>query len=181
MNKETIDIKNGGEEALVEAMNKYSQGILRYCHNILCNYHDAQDALQVTFIKAYQRRSSFKEDMSLSPWLYKIAYTTCADILKKRRITADITKYQIEEDDKKMPEDIVAALNKLNYLDRAIVYARVMEQVRYNELAERHGKSPAYLRKRYERAIKKLAEELEDEYPFYARKEQTPQNGSELI
>ena len=69
--------------------------------------------------------------------LYEVI-TTCADILKKRRITADITKYQIEEDDKKMPEDIVAALNKLNYLDRAIVYARVMEQVRYNELAERH-------------------------------------------
>ena len=76
-----------------------------------------------------------------------------------------------------MPKDIIDALNNLNPLDRAIVYARVMERVRYNELAQRHGKSPAYLRKRYERAIKKLAEELKDEYPYYAQKDQKSQTG----
>jgi len=172
MNKEaTIDIKNGGEEALVKAMDKYSHGILRYCHNILCDYHEAQDALQITFIKAYQRRSSFKEDMRLSPWLYKIAYTTCVDILKKRSRAENISDYQIESTEGKMPEDILAALQKLNALDRALIYSRVMEHISYDELSQRHGRSPAALRKRYERAKKRLADDLRDSYPYYANKE----------
>ena len=91
MDKEKIDIKNGGEPALIAAIDRYSSSILRYCHNILCDYHDAQDALQITFIKAYQRRYLFKQNMSLSPWLYKIAYTTCVDILRKRKATVDIS------------------------------------------------------------------------------------------
>ena len=84
-NSATINFANGGEEALKAAMEVYSYPLLRYCHNILCDYHEAQDALQITFIKAYDRRHTYKESMKLSPWLYKIAYNTCVDIIRRRK------------------------------------------------------------------------------------------------
>lgn len=170
MDKETIDIKKVGEKTISEIVDKYQHQLLRYCHNILCDYHEAQDALQITFIKAHQRRSTFNENMSLSPWLYRIAYTTCIDILRKRKKTIELNEYQAEITERRIPEDILSALLSLSMLDRAIVYGRVMEDLSYDELAKIHGKSPAALRKRYERARKKLAEQLKDEYPYYAQK-----------
>lgn len=74
----------GGEYELRCAVQLYGQPMLRYCHNILCDYFEAQDAVQMTFIKAYNKRNSFKNGTSLSAWLYRIAYTTCIDLLKRK-------------------------------------------------------------------------------------------------
>lgn len=169
MEKETIDFMGGSQEVLKETMDKYSNALLRYCHNILCDYHDAQDALQVTFIKAYQRRAGLKQTMRLSPWLYKIAYNTCVDIIRKRRHTEQLNDYKQEIVSGRIPEDILNALLKLSSVDRSVLYGRVMEGLSYDELAKIHSKSPAALRKRYERARKKLADELKDDYPYYAK------------
>lgn len=77
----TID----GECELEYIIESYGQPLLRYCHNILCDYTEAQDAIQMTFIKAYNKRKSFKTGTSLSAWLYRIAYTTCIDLLRKKK------------------------------------------------------------------------------------------------
>lgn len=75
----------GGEQALADAIELYGQPLLRYCHHILCDYHEAQDAVQTTFIKAYDNRSRFRAGSSLSAWLYRLAYTTCIDMLRRRK------------------------------------------------------------------------------------------------
>lgn len=46
----------GGECELRCAIDLYGQPLLRYCHNILCDYFEAQDVVQITFIKAYNKR-----------------------------------------------------------------------------------------------------------------------------
>ena len=63
----------GSEQALADAIALYGQPLLRYCHHILCDYHEAQDAVQTTFIKAYDNRSRFRPGTSLSAWLYRLA------------------------------------------------------------------------------------------------------------
>ena len=86
---------NGGEIGLETVITAYSHAILRYCHNILCDYHEAQDAVQLTFIKAYQNKHTFgknnkNQDKDLSNFLYKIAYNTCIDIIRKRKHTFNL-------------------------------------------------------------------------------------------
>ena len=49
-----------------------------------------------------------------------------------------------------------------------VITARVMELRTYEDLAAIHGKTPQALRKRYERAKKRLAVLLADDYPSYA-------------
>ncbi len=75
----------GSEAALADAIALYGQPLLRYCHHILCDYHEAQDAVQTTFIKAYDNHHRFRPGTSLSAWLYRLAYTTCVDLLRHRK------------------------------------------------------------------------------------------------
>ena len=175
MEKANQDFMAGSHQALKDIMREYSPALLRYCHNILCDYHEAQDALQMTFIKAYDRRASFRDGAPISPWLYKIAYTTCIDMLRRKRLTL-ITftpEPQTPVREEYIPDNIRTALMKLSAMDRALVFGRVMEERSYEELSAILGKSASALRKRYERARRRLMDMLREDYPYYAKKEQS--------
>lgn len=74
----------GDEAALSAAIDRYGQSLLRYCHHILCDYHEAQDAVQDTFFKAWRYRERLKA-APLQPWLYRLAYTACIDQIRRRK------------------------------------------------------------------------------------------------
>lgn len=166
---------SGGEEELNEAIRLYGHKILRYCHNILCDYHEAQDAVQITFMKAYDKRNSFADGTSLSAWLYRIAYTVCIDITRRRKFflfglvpdgpgESQHTDY--------ISEDLKAALLTLSPKERALLFSRVMDEMDYADLESVYHASSAALRKRYERAKKKLVKHLTRINSCYARWEE---------
>lgn len=161
----------GGEQELNEAIELYGQQLLRYCHNILCDYYEAQDVVQMTFIKAYKKRKSFKRGTSLSAWLYRIAYTTCMDILRKKKLMIFKMPEKVHEP-ALMSEDLKAALLTLSPKDRALVFSRVIDEKSYAELEEIYQIPASTLRKRFERAKKKLAEILKEKNTYYARLEE---------
>ena len=148
----------GGEEVLAAAIAVYGQPLLRYCHHILCDYYEAQDAVQTAFIKAYESRARFRSGTNLRAWLYKIAYHICVDLLrrKKRQLFAPPPA----PDPDYIGPELRRALGTLSPADRGLVFGRVLEGLNYEELSQIYGKSAAALRKRYERARKKLAAEL---------------------
>jgi RNA polymerase sigma-70 factor (ECF subfamily) len=125
----------------------------------------------MTFIKAHQNRDKFTgNDKGLSNFLYKIAYNTCIDIIRKRKFALELLKNEQVKpsaSSEYIPENLKSALNLLPVLDRAVVYGRAVEELQFEELAKIHGKSAVSLRKRYERARKKLSEILEKDYPYY--------------
>lgn len=150
----------GDEEALAALIACYAQALTRYCHHILCDYHEAQDAVQTVFVKAYRARSSFRPGTAMGSWLYRLAYTTCVDLIRKRRRQLFAPPPAPRADPNYIGEPLRSALAALPPLDRALVYGRVVEERGYGELSEQLGRSPAALRKRYERARKKLAHML---------------------
>jgi len=152
----------GDETELEEVISVFGDKLMRYAASILCNHHDAEDIVQRVFLQAYQNRRKFDGE-NLSAWLYKITYNHCMNHLKKRRLfffsdikdVVDVMVDPFEESD--MYENVLEILCLLKTEDRALVYGRVMEEQSYEELALIFGKSPAALRKQYERAKKKLA------------------------
>lgn len=152
----------GGDDELKQVISLYGQPLLRYCHNILCDYAEAQDAVQITFIKAYRKRMSFKKDTSLSAWLYRIAYTTCIDILRKKKLLFFISSVKSREGDSYISEELKDALLSLSPVDRALVFSRAIDEKSYAELEQIYQVSATTLRKRYERAKIKLAGMLLD-------------------
>ena len=59
-------------------------------------------------------------------------------------------------------EELRAALNTLAPLDRALILERVLDGLDYAALACIHGRPAAYLRTRYHRAKKQLAQRLKE-------------------
>jgi RNA polymerase sigma-70 factor (TIGR02960 family) len=55
-----------------------------HCYRMLANYEDAQDMTQETFLRAWNKRESFKGHAALRTWLYRIATNACLDFLEKR-------------------------------------------------------------------------------------------------
>lgn len=75
--------KKGEKAAFEELVLKYQDRIYNLCRHMLGNVHDAEDAAQDTFIKAFRNLAAFKPDSSLYTWLYRIAVNTCLDYKKK--------------------------------------------------------------------------------------------------
>ena|SRR6187200_331668 len=48
-----------------------------HCYRMLANYEDAQDMTQETFLRAWNKRESFKGHAALRTWLYRIATNAC--------------------------------------------------------------------------------------------------------
>ena len=156
----------GGEEVLEEVINIYGEKLLRYATAILCDYQEAEDVVQESFIAAYQNRNKFDGE-NLSAWLYKITYNRSLNQLKRRKIFYFSEIYSeavLAEKDEGLSDETLRALRKLKPKERALLYGRIMEEQSYEELFLLTGISPATLRKRYQRAKDKLVKELNNGY-----------------
>ena len=149
-------------EALVRA---YTPALLRYCTGLLGCEADAQDAVQATFIKAWERRHTLRgggQDNERA-WLYRIAYRTALDMLRAARRAEQRKPPEPLPLDPGITESLRDALNTLDPLDRALVLERVLDGLDYAALARIHQRPAAYLRTRYHRAKRRLAELLQKE------------------
>lgn len=149
-------------EALVRA---YTPSLLRYCTGLLGCEADAQDAVQATFIKAWERRHTLRgggQDNERA-WLYRIAYRTALDMLRAARRAEQRKPPEPLPPDPGITESLRDALNTLDPLDRALVLERVLDGLDYAALARIHQRPAAYLRTRYHRAKRRLAELLQKE------------------
>jgi len=152
----------------------YSERLLRYATSILYNHQDAEDVVQDVFMSAYQNLATFDGE-NVSAWLYKITYNKSINKLKRRKILlfADVPENSIiSQDQTGLSDETLYALSLLKPQDRALLYGRIIEGYDYEELAAQMGASPATLRKRYERAKKKLADFLNTEQQSFNIKEE---------
>ncbi|MGI5928331.1 RNA polymerase sigma factor [Pseudoflavonifractor sp.] len=160
----------GDEAALSAAIDRYGQSLLRYCHHILCDYHEAQDVVQDTFFKAWRYRERLKA-APLQPWLYRLAYTACIDQIRRRKRQLFPPPPQTPSDPDYIGEDLRRALLTLKPEERALVFGRVMEEESFEVLAQRQGVSAATARQRYLRSKKKLAKALAPSHPSHAKED----------
>ena len=74
-----------GEDSAFEAIyDRYARGVLGLCGHMLGSRDEAEDALQLTFVSAYQALRSGDNGISLRPWLYTIARNRCLSELRAR-------------------------------------------------------------------------------------------------
>jgi len=147
------------------AVARYGGALFRYCAGILCDWHEAQDAVQETFIKAYTRQEAYREEGNLGGWLYRIAYNTCVSMLRKKRFKPTATVREGAYDDpaaaRFLSEDLLNALQVLSPQERALVLARAVADMDYRQMAATFNKSEATLRKQYERARRKMQQSMD--------------------
>ncbi|MBP7460691.1 MAG: RNA polymerase sigma factor [Candidatus Delongbacteria bacterium] len=102
-----IRAQQGDQQAFAGLMESYRQVIFRYIHSMLNNHEDAEDVFQETFYKAFRSINKFMIDYSFYKWILKIAYNTCIDFLRKKKLPTVPIKTQSRFDDKEIELDLI--------------------------------------------------------------------------
>ncbi|MFH6998002.1 RNA polymerase sigma factor [Flavobacterium sp. FlaQc-57] len=78
-------ILQGETTAFAVLVDRYKDMIFTLALKMIKNREESEEVAQDTFIKIFNSLSKFKGDSKFSTWIYKIAYNTCLDRLKKNK------------------------------------------------------------------------------------------------
>ncbi|KAA3646187.1 MAG: RNA polymerase subunit sigma-70 [Chloroflexi bacterium] len=80
-NSETLN----SQEDFTAHVETHRRELLVHCYRMMGSVLDAEDMLQETFLRAWQKRDSFRGTGTLRSWLYRIATNVCLDTLDKQK------------------------------------------------------------------------------------------------
>jgi RNA polymerase sigma-70 factor (ECF subfamily) len=78
--------RQGDQAAFGKIVEKYQRPVYNLCYHMLRNAHEAEDATQEVFLRAYSKLDTYDEQRQFSTWLFSIASHYCLDRLKLPRI-----------------------------------------------------------------------------------------------
>lgn len=80
----TESSQHAADSGFDETYRTHHRRILALCRYLLKSMHEAEDATQEVFLRAYRNRSSLDETKSPLNWMLKTATNHCVDRLRRR-------------------------------------------------------------------------------------------------
>src|SRR6516225_8123628 len=72
----------GDQTAFEMLVKAYQRELLVYCYRMLGSFNDAEDLVQETLLRAWEKRATLTSPGSYRAWLYRIATNLCLDRLR---------------------------------------------------------------------------------------------------
>jgi RNA polymerase sigma-70 factor (ECF subfamily) len=165
--------QDGDLSAFNELVLTYQDRIYNLCRHMLANSHDAEDAAQDAFLKAYQGLHKFQPNASFYTWVYRIAVNTCIDYRRKPFFESLFRRSSEGEEvmldlpsSGPSPERILEAkerdralwqgLSRLSPKLRAAIVLKEVESLSYEEISDVLGISLGTVKSRISRAREEL-------------------------
>lgn len=161
------------EEKAASIFQEDYQRIFRYIMRMVRDTAEAEDLTQETFLRAYHRRDSLRDEGARTAWLYRIATHVSLDRIRQyaRRnpmeSDTDLDQVEIAEPDTpslqqalerdEMSECVQSYLNRLSDSYRAMILLHDMHELTASEIAQLLGESLATIKIRLHRARRKLS------------------------
>ena len=79
------EARSGSESAFAELYNRYRMRIYHTAFRVLRNAHDAEDAVQRSFQRAFTNLKRFRGDSAFPTWMTRIAMNEALMMLRQRR------------------------------------------------------------------------------------------------
>jgi RNA polymerase sigma-70 factor (ECF subfamily) len=159
----------GDADAVREVYARFSGAVLTVAMSRLEDRGLAEEAVQETFVKAWQKAATFDPTRELSPWLYQIARRTAADIQRREQrrpvnTTSGLVEPIVDEDvtfvDAWERWEVRRALDELPRAERELLRLAHYARLSQSEMAQRFGVPVGTVKSRLHRAHRRLAARL---------------------
>ncbi len=165
--------KQGDREAFGEIVHYHQQTVFNVAYRLLENVHDAEDATQEAFIRAYQFLDKFDLNRPLTPWLKQIAVNVCLNRLEGQKSISPLDDELAPIPDphpdpeaitvlRDRDERISFELHRLPLRYRLVIELRHFQDLSYEEIAKQLRQPVSDVKSNLFRARKLLAEKLRD-------------------
>lgn len=174
MSDDAADVQRvlaGDVDAYAALVDRYYDRCARFAVRMLGNRDDAEDALQVTFVRAYRALDRYQERDRFSAWLYRILVNQCRSIAARRAHREKVfvreealllnapdrsTSWSGEDE-----EFVQRVLSELDPLLREAFLLKYIEEMSYEEMSTLTGVGVSALKMRVKRACDRLRERWE--------------------
>ena len=174
MSDDAADVRRvlaGDVDAYAALVDRYYDRCARFAVRMLGNRDDAEDALQVTFVRAYRALDRYQERDRFSAWLYRILVNQCRSIAARRAHREKVfvreealllnapdrsTSWTGEDE-----EFVQRVLSELDPLLREAFLLKYIEEMSYEEMSTLTGVGVSALKMRVKRACDRLRERWE--------------------
>lgn len=122
-------ILNGDTEAFRQLVTKYKDMAYSLAMSVVRNEFYAEEVLQVSFVKAFEKLASFKGDSKFSTWFYRIVVNESFKQLKKQK--AEFINFVEETPD--ISNDIDNSILNLIKTDQEYYINKALEKISAQE------------------------------------------------
>jgi RNA polymerase sigma factor (sigma-70 family) len=152
-------VRAGYEPAFETIVSRYRAALLRYAERFLPRER-AEDAVQQSFVSAYEAMLRDDTDLNLRPWLYRIAHNASLNALRDRWLRHDHLDEGadgVERPDEALERiqglrDVLTAVQALPDRQRDAIVLRELEGRSYEEIASELGVTDGSVRQLLNRA-----------------------------
>lgn len=150
-------------------LDKYGQSVYTLIAHIVHSERDAEELTQDTFIKAFDKLSSFNGKSSFSTWLYRIAYNTAISFTRKKSPEINVIDDSVwnvisdtevdnalNDDTEENLEKLQKALSKLSPEERLLIALFYEEDKNIQEIQQITNISENNIKVKLHRIRKKL-------------------------
>jgi len=121
-------IQKGNTQHFSILVDRHKNMIYSLVYRMVKPQEDAEEVAQDTFLKAFKSIKQFKGNSKFSTWLYKIAYFTAINHLRKNKmLTAQIDMSSFENDDRTAIENLNKNDQK-HYISLALDHLKPVER-----------------------------------------------------
>lgn len=166
-------VLDGQTSSFTCLVDKYKDMVFTVCFRILRQREDAEDAAQVSFIKAFNNLQGFEGKSKFSTWLYTIAYRTAISKSQLKKVDTVNEDFHIDIatdssfpqlDELKSQEQqlyVKKAIEELPEIDGVIITLFYLDESSIQEIVEITGLSESNVKVKLHRARKQLKVSLE--------------------
>lgn len=164
------EVRSGNRRAYSELVKRHQKALLRMALRFVKDLDVAEDVVQESFIKAYEKLNHFEGRSSFKSWLFQIAVNTAKNKLREnKRSTTDIDDVNIAVGavaesslvHTALANELQDEVDKLPVRQKTALVLRVYEDLSFKEIAEIMDCPYDTAKANYRHALLKLKESLD--------------------
>ena len=150
------ELRKGSEHAFVTVFERYNRLLYALAYRYFKSGEEAEDAVQYTFMKLWEQRSSFEFQSGIRSLLFTILKNYIMNELRHRQIV-----FEKNFEDKDFREHLRTAIGKLPPQKQKICRLKIEKGLSNQEIADEMHITVPTVKSHYTQAIKILRAEIE--------------------